>query len=300
MRVLIQDYSSPNSTEPMYLCQSFNSVGIQASLWNSDRMSAYDVFDSFQPNLFVAHFTKITSDCVKYLAQNQHIKSIINMTGAQQNHVEQLDDLLRKTGLNCQFIFTSTPKKMNKLKSSVVEVVELLAAADIFAAATQPKPEDFNVENCVITNYDSRSRLSSQLDGTSHHFISNSAELTEQLDITAPELNLQALYPNYKNVIISRDDQVIPQSLFSSIYHGANVFYKGKYETQAKVVMDSLQNIYRGIEGCFELGESFSHKKIREETVRKHTCFNRTQKICAKLEWQEIKQRFDEKIGELQ
>ena len=264
MRVLIQDYSSPNSTEPMYLCQSFNSVGIQASLWNSDRMSAYDVFDSFQPNLFVAHFTKITSDCVKYLAQNQHIKSI------------------------------------NKLKSSVVEVVELLAAADVFAATTQPKPEDFNVENCVITNYDSRSRFSSQLDGTSHHFISNDAELTEQLDITAPELNLQALYPNYKNVIISRDDQTIPQSLFSSIYHGANVFYKGKYETQAKVVMDSLQNIYRGIEGCFELGESFSHTKIREETIRKHTCFNRTQKICAKLEWQEIKQRFDEKIGELQ
>ena len=300
MRVLIQDYSSPNSTEPMYLCQSFNSIGIQAALWNSDRISAYDIFDSFQPNLFIAHFTRVTSDCVKYLTQNQHIKCALNMTGAQQNHVEQLDGIIRNTGLNCQFIFTSTPKDMNKLKSTVVEVVELLPAADIFAAATQPKPQDFDIENCVITNYDSRSRFSSQLEGTSHHFVSNEAELTEHIDITAPELNLQALYPNYKNIIISRDDQSIPQSLFSGIYHGANVFYKGKYETQAQVVMSALQNIYRGVEGCFELGESFSHKKIREETIKKHTCFNRAQKVCAKLEWHEIKQKFDEKIGELQ
>ena len=118
MRVLIQDYSSPSSTEPMYLCQSFNSVGITAALWNSDRVSAYDMFDSFQPNLFIAHFTKITSDCIKYLSQNQHVKAIINMTGAQQNHVEQLDEILRGTGLACQFIFTSTPKDINKLKSN--------------------------------------------------------------------------------------------------------------------------------------------------------------------------------------
>tara|TARA_A100001201_G_C4091763_1_gene202379 strand:+ start:2291 stop:2959 length:669 start_codon:yes stop_codon:yes gene_type:complete len=222
------------------------------------------------------------------------------MTGAQQNHVEQLDEILRGTGLACQFIFTSTPKDINKLKSKVVEVVELLPAADIFAAATQPKPEDFSIDNCVITNYDCKSRLSNELKGTSHHFVSNEHELTDKLDITAPELNLQALYPNYENVIVSRDDQIIPQSLFSAVYHGVNVFYKGKYETQAKIVLNSLQGIYRGIDGCFEKDKSFSHEKVRLETMKNHTCLNRAQKVCAKLGWQEIKERFNEKIGELQ
>jgi len=299
MRVLIQDYSSPDTTEPMYLCQSFNTVGIQSVLWNSDQSSAYDTFDSFLPNLFIAHFHKITSDCIKYLSQNRHITMILNMTGAQQQHVEQLEGLIRESNINVAFAFTSSPKEINKLSSSVVKIVDLPAAVDLFAATSEAVAPPYEVDHAVVSNYDARSVLSPKLKGTSHHFLSTSSELTDSLDITAPEINLQSLYSRYKNVIVSRNDQVIPQSLFSAVYKGAKVFYSGRYETQASIVMEALQNMYRGVKGCFDMNEDFDQQKVREHTIEKHTCFNRTQKLCAKLEWTEIKNRFDEKIGEL-
>jgi len=299
MRVLIQDYSSPDTTEPMYLCQSFNTVGIQSVLWNSDQSSAYDTFDSFLPNLFIAHFQRITSDCIKYLSQNRHITTILNMTGAQQQHIEQLEGLIRDTNINVGFAFTSSPKEINKLNSSSVKIIDLPAAVDLFAATGEAVAPPYEIDHAVVSNYDARSVLSSKLKGISHHFLSTSSELTDSLDITAPEINLQSLYSRYKNVIVSRNDQVIPQSLFSAVYKGAKVVYSGRYETQASIVMEALQNMYRGVKGCFDMNADFDQQKVREYTIEKHTCFNRTQKICAKLGWTEIKNRFDEKIGEL-
>ena len=299
MRVLIQDYSSPDTTEPMYLCQSFNTVGIQSVLWNSDQSSAYDTFDSFLPNLFIAHFQRITSDCIKYLSQNRHITTILNMTGAQQQHIEQLEGLIRDTNINVGFAFTSSPKEINKLNSSSVKIIDLPAGVELFAATGEAVAPPYEIDHAVVSNYDARSVLSSKLKGISHHFLSTSSELTDSLDITAPEINLQSLYSRYKNVIVSRNDQVIPQSLFSAVYKGAKVVYSGRYETQASIVMEALQNMYRGVKGCFDMNADFDQQKVREYTIEKHTCFNRTQKICAKLGWTEIKNRFDEKIGEL-
>ena len=299
MRVLIQDYSSPDTTAPMYLCQSFNTVGIQSVLWNSDQSSAYDTFDSFLPNLFIAHFQRITSDCIKYLSQNRHITTILNMTGAQQQHIEQLEGLIRDTNINVGFAFTSSPKEINKLNSSSVKIIDLPAAVDLFAATGEAVAPPYEIDHAVVSNYDARSVLSSKLKGISYHFLSTSSELTDSLDITAPEINLQSLYSRYKNVIVSRNDQVIPQSLFSAVYKGAKVVYSGRYETQASIVMEALQNMYRGVKGCFDMNADFDQQKVREYTIEKHTCFNRTQKICAKLGWTEIKNRFDEKIGEL-
>jgi len=221
------------------------------------------------------------------------------MTGAQQQHIEQLEGLIRDTNINVGFAFTSSPKEINKLNSSSVKIIDLPAAVDLFAATGEAVAPPYEIDHAVVSNYDARSVLSSKLKGISHHFLSTSSELTDSLDITAPEINLQSLYSRYKNVIVSRNDQVIPQSLFSAVYKGAKVVYSGRYETQASIVMEALQNMYRGVKGCFDMNADFDQQKVREYTIEKHTCFNRTQKICAKLGWTEIKNRFDEKIGEL-
>ena len=129
MRVLIQDYSNPDSTEAMYLCQSFNSIGVESTLWNSDRISAYDVFDSFSPQVFIAHFSKVTNDIIKYLMKTPDIKVIFNMTGAQQRHVDQLGDMIKQLNISCPFIFANTTKDMNKLKSPIVELTDLASSS---------------------------------------------------------------------------------------------------------------------------------------------------------------------------
>mgnify|MGYP005990936569 CR=1 FL=1 len=299
MRVLIQDYSNPDSTEAMYLCQSFNSVGVESTLWNSDRISAYDVFDAFRPNVFIAHFSKVTNDILKYLCQDKSIRVIFNMSGAQQHHVDQLDGIIRELGLNCPFVFTNTTKDMNKLKSSAVEVTDLPLALDVFSLQMKHAMPEFDLDFGIITNYDCKNRLSKMFEECNgYHFLSTSSNLTDKLDITAPELQLQSLYSKYKKILIARDDQVIPQSIFSAVYQGAKVYYKAKYETQSEVTLQSIQKLFR-VEGSFDVDKNFDHKKVKSNLLANHTCYNRAQKISAKLGLEEIKSKFDEKIGEL-
>ena len=38
-------------------------------------MSAFDMFDSFKPDLFISHFQFVNDDCMKYLSQNKHTAS---------------------------------------------------------------------------------------------------------------------------------------------------------------------------------------------------------------------------------
>jgi hypothetical protein len=300
MRVLIQDYSNPDSTEAMYLCQSFNSIGVESTLWNSDRISAYDAFDSFPPQVFIAHFFKMTNDIIKYLAKTPDIKVILNMTGAQQNHIDQLDGVIQQFNINCPFIFTNTTRDMNKLKSSVVELTDLAPALDVFSLGMKHNLPEFSLDFGVVTNYDCKSRLSSIFDDCNgYHFLSTDSGLTDKLDITAPELQLQALYPKYKKILIARDDQVIPQSIFSAVYHGAKVYYKAKYETQNEITIKSIQNLFK-VKGSFDLDKEFDSKKVRTSLLKNHTCYNRAQKLSAKLGLKEIKAKFDEKIGELE
>jgi len=300
MRVLIQDYSNPDSTEAMYLCQSFNSIGVESTLWNSDVTSAYDVFDAFSPQVLITHFSKVTNDIVKYLTQTPEIKIIFNMTGAQQGHVDQLDDMIKQSNISCPFVFTNTTKDMNKLQSSVVELTDLIPALDVFSIGMKHDIPEFNLDFGIITNYDCKSRLSSMFDGCDgYHFLSTDKGLTGELDITAPELQLQALYPKYKKILIARDDQVIPQSMFSAVYHSDKVYYKAKYETQNEITLKSIQNLFK-VKGSFDPDSEFDSKKVRKNLLKNHTCYNRAQKLSAKLGLHEIKAKFDEKIGELE
>jgi hypothetical protein len=300
MRVLIQDYSNPDSTEAMYLCQSFNAIDVESTLWNSDNSSAYDVFDGFSPDVFIAHFSKLTNDIIKYLTQSPDIKVILNMTGAQQDHVDQLDSMIQQFNLNCPFIFTNTTKDMNKLKSSVVDLTDLAPSLDIFSAGMSSQLPEFNLDFGVVTNYDCKSRLSSIFDNCNgYHFLSTESNLTDKLDITAPEIKLQSLYSKYQKILIARDDLAIPQSMFSAIYHGAKVYYKAKYETQNETTLKSLQKLFK-VKDCFDLDKEFDGKQVRKSLLANHTCYNRAQKIAAKLGLQDLKAKFDVKIGELE
>ena len=67
MQVLIQNYATSRSTEPLYFSETLNEVGVRAILWQNPEVGAFDMFDTVQPSLFVTNYKLITNDIIKYL-----------------------------------------------------------------------------------------------------------------------------------------------------------------------------------------------------------------------------------------
>ena len=85
MKALIQNYASVDTTEPLYLSECLNSVGIETTTWKNQDVSAFDMFDLSNPNLFITHYNLVTNDIIKYLSGHQNIECILNITGASKN-----------------------------------------------------------------------------------------------------------------------------------------------------------------------------------------------------------------------
>lgn len=53
MKILIQNYSSNTYSEPYTLYTAMRSIGMDVILWTEGSPSAYDMFDSYKPDIFI-------------------------------------------------------------------------------------------------------------------------------------------------------------------------------------------------------------------------------------------------------
>ena len=79
MKTLIHNYSSGLSTEPMYFNQCLTECGVESHLWGDPNVSAFDMFDAINPEIFISHYRFLTNDIIKYIRQNNKIEMILNM-----------------------------------------------------------------------------------------------------------------------------------------------------------------------------------------------------------------------------
>ncbi len=107
MKLLTQNYSSHYTTEPFYLTECFKRVGVDAHLWADSNVSAFDMFDTVNPDVFVGHFAYLTEDVVKYLSQNKNIKPVINVTGTNQQQLKGITDTFMSMGLESPILFSN-------------------------------------------------------------------------------------------------------------------------------------------------------------------------------------------------
>ena len=105
MKILFHNYTTPLSTEARYLHAALNSVGMQAEAWINPQISAYDILDGYQPNVLVSHYTFLTNDIVKYLANNKGIDLVLNVTGADKQAMSAIEGL--SDSANIPFVFTN-------------------------------------------------------------------------------------------------------------------------------------------------------------------------------------------------
>ena len=136
MRVLIDNYSSRTSTEPIYFEQTMKRIGIEAVVWNRNQISTYDVFDRVQPDLFITHHNRLDNDIVKYLfGSTKPLDLVLNVTGLDEEKSLALNQLLQdlKTKkVNVPFVFSNTPEGIPEAKLKNFTTHSILPGADLF------------------------------------------------------------------------------------------------------------------------------------------------------------------------
>ena len=292
MRVLIQNYSSPDSTEPLYFCQALQSAGVHAGLWSTNSMSVFDAFDHFKPDVFIAKYQHLTNDAIKYLSQSPNTHCVINMTGAQQDTIDSLDSI--SENVNIPFVYTNEPVGLQRLRQKTVKLASIMPGADIFLNGNTASLPDFKIDLAIVSSYDSRLRMKEiHQDFESYHYLSTSADLSESLDITAPLINMVTLLDKYDNIVISEDGTAIPQVFFEAAARCKNVYYQTKYESHKDQILPVLNKLL-GSTGAFSYGEKTSD--VTKKIKNKNTCLNRVQRLCSLLKDGEVESRIEKMI----
>lgn len=93
MKILIKD----KNIEKINLCKAFNQLDIRSALWGGPT-SAFDVFDRFDPTVFICDIDQINTDILKCLRQRPYLKTIIKVS--ENLKIDHLSEI------NC-FFYTS-------------------------------------------------------------------------------------------------------------------------------------------------------------------------------------------------
>lgn len=266
MKILVSDYSSGHSTEPLYLSTVFNTIGCSSTLWENN-ISTFDMFDMAKPDLHVTHHTMLTRDLVFYL-QNAKVDLIINITGINQQQLTALDQIFSEHGIKPAFYFIN--RYDHKLNSKT-NIVPILHGADLFLGKTPPQ---YDIDYGIFVN--DKSEMNPI--GETYHYITNNEELTNDVDIYLPVHRLNNLYGNYKNIVIKNFNGEMPQLFFDAAFYHGKVFFDVKDRSNLN---DCLKKIFHE-EGRCDLSDMNSGE-IRDSILKKHTCLHRAKSLLSQI-----------------
>lgn len=283
MRFLISDYSSPITTEPLYLNTTLNIVGCSSTLWDHNSVSSYDMFDLSKPDIHISHVNFLTNDTVSYLKENKNIEFILNITNIKDDDLAKLDSVIKYNEINLKFYFTNNPN--HKLKSRY-NILPLSNGADIYFNNTG---FDYSIENGIFINHKNQIKPV----GETYHYISVGVEKMEGADITLPIINMSAIYKNYKNIVIKYYDNYLNQLFFDAGYYGNNVYLDVADRTKLK---NDLHRLF-GSDSYCDLSDT-SSGDIKQLIKNKHTCLHRTKSLLSQLSAKEYIDKLSTMIEE--
>lgn len=273
MKILIQNYTSVLSTEPMYLNECFIKSGaINSNIWDTNSASAFDALDSFNPDVLLCHYlTPVLNDIFKYLSENKKIELVLNITGAQQGHVEILENLIQKNAINSPFFVSNLHEKIYTIKSKK-KVLNLLPGVDLFL----PKQNipNFNLKAAILSNNKDLAQQASQGIST-YHKIGVGVQ-DEYFDFTVNASNMKSLYDKYEKIVLASDLSVsFSQLFFDAVYNSKKVVLKTNDE---KISGEILGDLFDANEEDEDIATA-----IKNQIKTKHTCFNRAERLARAL-----------------
>lgn len=282
MKFLIDNYSDYNTTQPLYFHQHINEYDEhQCHLKSDNSISMYDLFDRFEPDVYITSAHKISKDAVMYLKENQKDKDIklaIYIQNVKNNEVLAIEDLLKKHGVSCSFFFLNCDKKHKPITKNT-NVVMIQDGADVNLSLNLDI--NFNIDRAFII--DKQTQFKSRT-GT-YHVITTNPELKDLSDFSLPINLLTAMYSKYNEIIFTNLKDHIPQSVFDAITHGNKVYY----DIEDKDASSQLDEIF---DKTFGIGSSMNYKsvkkledfsKVKELTVDKHNSRKRTRSLLSQI-----------------
>lgn len=283
MKLLVQNYSSPYSTEPFYLSECFKRIGVESDLWADNSVSAFDMFDTAKPDVFIGHFAYLTEDVVKYLSQNKNIKPVINVTGTNEQQLKGITDTFLSMGLENQVLFTNS-----FVHSHGDAVHTLLPAFDVFIQAVQPQ---FSIPLAVITNNKDETVDSFVKDKEVYHIVSYGAN-EEWADFPTDIRNFWGVSTSYDEVTLIDDGMVSTSQFF---FQATMLCRKFNVVSQTQEQRDAFQEILSTLFTSEETSEDVA-TVIKNQIIKNHTCFNRASQLAQTLGLEEESQKLLEVI----
>lgn len=198
MKILVHNYSSETSTEPLYIAKCLEENGHETKMW-SNKQSAFDVFDEFNPQVFITHYLMLTHDIIKRLV-GENIKVLINVSGATQQH---LDVIGKKDNLNI-YLFQNY---------DLLEGINVVGpCADTYSGKNYAGTFPLFVTESLFIIEDVKDLNSIKplfADMETYHVISLSRDLVKlkEVDAYVPVAAMSALYQNYDEVFVTKMSQ---------------------------------------------------------------------------------------------
>ena len=284
MRVLIDNYSSRTSTEPIYFEQTMKRTGIEAVVWNRNQISTYDVFDRVQPDLFITHHDHLDNDVIKYLfSSTKQLDLVLNVTGINEEKSVALNQLLQELKANkvkIPFVFSNTPEEVPEARLKDFKTHSILPGADLFI----PNHSGLDFEIDAARVYVSELDHDFNGEHETYHNI-EIGEKTEFSDFSATAVDMMPLYLKYKQVcFIGKPEDLFSQLLFDSKIRHSDV----------RLISDNQEGLDKVIEGVFKTANPSS-----QDIKTRHTCLHRTKRLLSKLNVDINQQALDQMIGSL-
>lgn len=272
MKILISDYSSDLSTEPLYLNTCFNNAGCKSTLL-SNSTSIYDGFDMVDPDIYITHHQILSKDLLLYLKENQtkKIDLVINVTGMNQDDLSRLDSIFSDNNIKPALYFVNHYDSGLRSRNNIVSI---LYGADLFLSSEK---KQYDIDYGIFIQ--SKEELGSI--GETYHYITYNKNIDKIADIFLPTNRLTHLYHNYNHIVFKYFDGIFPQVFFDAAIKVNSVFFDLTNNNDKNKLNKHIGKLLGEGNHC-KLSDLDSGK-IREQINSKHTCLHRAKSLLSQL-----------------
>lgn len=273
MKMLLQNYSTPLSTEALYLHRCMIESKCDAVLWADRNISAFDIFDATNPDIFLTHFRFITQDILKYLS-GSNIDVVLNITGADNQMINQIETEFASRKIKTKLLFTNTHEIMSPLNKSQTKLINILPGLDIFVPKQEVTP--FNLPTCIVTSGNTDTIKSFTDKEESYHTIGIGTD-EKDFDFNLDIASFISIIDRYDKALLVDDLHVVfSQLFFESTFRCPSTILQVP-DNQKETLNKILATLFHDQEA-----DNIS-VAIKEQIKRKHTCFNRTARFLKSI-----------------
>lgn len=270
MKILLDNYNTLFSTEASSIHQSLARAGVDVHLWENKGISAFEVFDRLEPDVYITGHLFLTEDILKRLSGDK-CRLVLNVSGITENGANDLESIIEEMNIKIDFAFYNNDKPQG-FKN--IKLLQIMSGADIFipsVASGRKIPYGVVSDNVFPTPQTVNV----------YHKISLTAEPLEEADVNWHIIDLNRCVALYDNMVLAGNN---PDILCGQPFFDMTLKLNGKCiiditEENQEMVSKHMEGLFPELPGEPEAAMQY----IKSTILRKHTCLNRAERLMQNL-----------------